>query len=105
MPFEVRGDAPLDVIVKVRLAGAEKQRLREDAELAGLTMSEFLRRRAFGRPVIAAADRVAINELRRIGGLLKHVHVTSNGAYSKETADILAELKAFLRSLVAGGGA
>lgn len=93
MPFEVRGAESLDAVVNVRLTAAEKARLKEDADLAGLSVSELVRRRYFGRPVIAHADVVTIKELRRLGGLLKLVHTESGGAYSAETAAALAALR------------
>jgi hypothetical protein len=40
-----------------------------------------------------------LRELRRIGGLLKHVHNTSAGLYSKETASALHEIRAAIRNL------
>jgi hypothetical protein len=35
-----------------------------------------------------------LSELRRMGGLLKHLHNESNGLYSRETAGLLNELRA-----------
>ena len=38
-----------------------------------MSTSEYIRRKIFGgRPLIARTDAVMIQELRRIGGLLKH---------------------------------
>ena len=101
MPFQKLGDEALDAIVNVRLTSLEKERLREDADLAGLSMSELVRRRYFGKPIIANADRVMLKELRRIGGLLKHVHNESNGAYTKETVAALATVKKYIEKLSA----
>jgi hypothetical protein len=99
MPFETQGPEPLDAVINVRLTAAEKARLKEDADLAGLSMSELVRRRYFGRPIIANADAVMLKELRRIGGLLKHIHNESGGVYSKETAGALVALKDYFRKL------
>ena len=45
----------------------------EEAAFAGLTVSEYMRRRFFGgRPILAQADASMLREMRRIGGLLKH---------------------------------
>lgn len=99
MPFAVRGDDPLDAVVNIRLTQAEKARLAEDADLAALSMSELVRRRFFGRPIIANADMVMIKELRRLGGLIKHIHNASEGRYSRETAGALIALKAYLDRL------
>lgn len=99
MPFEPHGLDPLDAVIHVRLTQAEKTHLREDADLAGLSLSELVRRRYFGRPIVAQADTVMIKELRRLGGLLKHVHHESGGAYRQETAEALAVLKTYIEKL------
>jgi len=99
MTFEAQGALPLDAVINVRLTSAEKARLKEDADLAGLSMSELVRRRYFGRPIIASADAVMLKELRRIGGLLKHIHNESGGAYSGSTARVLSMLTAYIEKL------
>lgn len=102
MVFETLGSEPLDAMLRLRLTSSEKERLREDADLAALSMSELVRRRYFGRPIIAHADVVIIKELRRLGGLLKHVHNESNGINSKESAEVLIALKAYIERLSDG---
>jgi hypothetical protein len=99
MPFEKHGKEPLDAVINVRLTAAEKARLKEDADLAGVSVSELVRRRYFGRPIIANADAVMIKELRRLGGLLKHIHHESGGVYSKDTAGALMALKTYIEKL------
>ncbi len=57
----------------LRLTGEEDTRLSGQAELAGITVSEYMRRLFFGgRPLVARTDGQTIRELRRLGGLLKH---------------------------------
>jgi hypothetical protein len=59
--------------VTMRVTLEEKKRLAEQAAIAGLSVSEYLRRRFFGgRPIVAHADAWMIRELRRLGGLLKY---------------------------------
>ena len=101
MPFVAKG-VPLSEVVNVRLTEAEKAQLKEDADAAGLSLSELVRRRATGRPVLANADAVMIRELRRLGGLLKHVHVESGGAYSSATADALRVVTEYIGRLSIG---
>lgn len=101
MTFELKGSEPLDAVVNVRLTTAEKSRLKEDADLAGLSVSEIVRRRCFGRPIVASTDLAMIKELRRIGGLLKHVFSSSGGMYSKDTAEALILLREYIRKLSA----
>ena len=96
MPTE---DDRLSAVVNVRLTAAEKARLKDDADLAGLSVSEFVRRRSFGRPIIAQADAVTIKELRRLGGLVKHLHNETGGAYSRETAGALVALRGYIEQL------
>jgi hypothetical protein len=97
--FSVQGADPLDASIGVRLTIAEKDKLREDADLAGLSISELVRRRYFGLPILSNADVVQLRELRRIGGLLKHMHVESGGAYASATHDCLVELQSYIRKL------
>jgi len=57
----------------IRMTTAEGERLKEQADSAGLSVSEYMRRLMFGgRPIVARTDSQAIRELRRLGGLLKH---------------------------------
>ena len=55
------------------MSPAENQRLIEYAEISGITVSEYIRRKCFGgRPITAYTDLATISELKRLGGLLKH---------------------------------
>ncbi len=57
----------------IRMSPAENKRLIEYAEISGITVSEYIRRKCFGgRPIIAYTDLATVRELRRLGGLLKH---------------------------------
>jgi len=99
MVFQKKGTDGLDAFVNVRLTIEEKERLLDDADAASLSMSALVRARYFGRPIIAKADHVMIKELRRLGGLLKLVHVESNGAYSKDTAAMLTQVSNLIKEI------
>jgi hypothetical protein len=99
MPFVQNGLEALNCLISLRLTASEKARLEEDADLPGLSVSELVRRRYFGRPIVANADAIMIKELRRLGGLLKHVHVESEGAYSRETAEALLAVKLYIEKM------
>ena len=99
MPFERHGSEPLDAVVNVRLTTAEKARVCEDASVAGLTVSALSRRRMLSRRVVADVDAAMIRELRRVAGLLKHLHVDSGGAYSDQTAGALRGVTAAIERL------
>lgn len=81
----------------LRLTVEEDGRIVQQANTAGISISEYMRRLFFGgRPIIARTDDQTIRELRRLGGLLKHhfnvVKQTGNAA-------TLAELDAALRQI------
>ena len=105
MPFGKKGATGLTERLDVRVAPGEKAQLRAIADAAGIVVAELVRRRALGRPVVSRTDATTIRELRRLGGLLKMVHVESGGAYSRETAAALAVLHAAIRRLASGEGA
>jgi hypothetical protein len=99
IPFQRIGPEELDDKQDFRLTSAEKQRLREESALAGISVGALVRRRAFGRTVIARSDLAMIGELRRLGGLMKLVHNQSGGAYSGETYEALQQIKAAITRL------
>ena len=92
VPFRKKGPASLTGRLNIRLAPGEKQQLRAIARDGGLSVSDLVRLRALGRPVVCRTDATTIRELRRLGGLLKKVHVDSGGAYSAATANALGML-------------
>jgi hypothetical protein len=83
-------DQPLDQRITIRLNKLEKAILAEDANLAGLTVSELIRRRYFAQ---------TIRELRRLGGLLKHIWTESGATYNTEIAPALLAIKQYLETL------
>jgi hypothetical protein len=49
--------------------------------------------------VASKADLAVFGELRRLGGLLKHIHNETRGAYSSLTAQAIKDLSAYARVL------
>lgn len=84
----------LSAVLNIRVAKGERAEVVEQAALTGLTVSAYCRRLILGRVVTARVDITVIGELRRLGGLLKHVHAESGGAYSQATANALAAVRA-----------
>jgi hypothetical protein len=101
MPFRRKGPSGLTARLDVRVAPGEKARLRAFAREAGLAVSELVRLRALGRPVVSRTDATMIRELRRIGGLLKMVHLDSKGAYSEQTGAALSDVRAAIARVAA----
>ncbi len=57
---------------KFLLTKAQKEKLFFQAELAGITSSEFLRRKVSEQNISSKIEMTLINELRRQGGLIKN---------------------------------
>lgn len=81
------------VNLKTRCLPEESDVIREKAMDSGVTVSEFLRCAALGRKTRSTIDSQIINELRRLGGLQKHLFNESGGVHSKEFSDVLIAIK------------
>ena len=88
--------------VEVRVSGAEKAELRESAEEAGVTVSEYVRRRSLGRPVTARADRETRVLLRRIGVNLNQLARAANTPGTAVPERPLGDALDQLRRVLAG---
>ena len=81
----------------VRLTGEEDARLRGEAAIAGIAVSEYMRRLVLGgSPLVAKTDGQTIRELRRLGGLLKY---NFEAVREKGGRNELAELSATLNAI------
>lgn len=56
----------------VRLSENDEKKIIFQADIAGLTVAEYMRRKILGGQILALSDEVTIRELRRLGGLLKN---------------------------------
>ena len=86
-------------IILFRLTESEYVQVLEDITVTGLTLSSLIRKRLFGKRVASRADLAVLSELRRLGGLLKHIHNETRGAYSSLTAQAIKDLSAYARAL------
>ena len=81
----------------LRLTGEAEARLSGQAAIAGISVSEYMRRLFFGgRPLVAKTDGQTIRELRRLGGLLKY---NFEAVREKGGRNELAELSATLNAI------
>jgi hypothetical protein len=85
--------------IGLRVPDEEWLKIREQAEICHLTVSEYIRRRVLGKRVVPQADLAVLAELRRLGGLLKHVHLETRGTHSELTADAIRALATYTRAL------
>ena len=73
MEDESNGRGRFEARRTLRLSAEENERLARQADVAGISVSEYIRRLCFGgRPITSRTDSQTIRELRRLGGLLKH---------------------------------
>jgi hypothetical protein len=83
--------------ITVRFDSSEYSKINSEAKAVGITVSKFVREkvnRGFVRVnPYAKVDAAGINQLSKLGGLLKTVHLESGGAYSVKTAAILDDIK------------
>lgn len=91
---------------RVRVSVAEKAGIERAAGEAGLSVSEYLRRRALGRPVEARVDAAARGLLRRLGvnlnQLVRVAHRAGQVEHGDELVGVLAEVRAAVRTLELG---
>lgn len=85
--------------VNIRITLAQMEALRVDASAAGMTVSEYVRRRALGRPVTAQSDQAVLKELRRLGGQIKYIYTQGGEAAGRDTALALHAVENYSRSL------
>jgi hypothetical protein len=78
--------------LRLRCSPAEEEAIRQKALDAGASVSAFLRAAALGRKTRSTTDSQTINELRRLGGMLKDQFNKSGGQYSRESAVTLREI-------------
>ena len=88
--------------INIRITEYELKELKEDAEEAGLSLSEYGRRRLLGLRVDSKLDVWVVGELRRLGGLIKHLYNESNGLYSEESAEMLRAITKCIQNLMEG---
>ena len=86
-------------VINARLTQEEYEALSADVDCAALSLSEYIRRRIFGKRISSKSDLRVLAELRRLGGLLKRVHIESLGAYRRETEAAINAIKSYAESL------
>jgi hypothetical protein len=86
-------------IIGVRFTTEERDFITSESDVCGLSVSSFIRHRTCGKRITPKTDLRVLAELRRLGGLLKHTHNETKGAYSSLTSDCLKEIAAYVRGM------
>ncbi|KIX44648.1 hypothetical protein SY87_19470 [Burkholderia pseudomallei] len=77
----------------IRCYADEEALVRERARDCGMSVGQFVLAAALGRRTRTKIEAHILNELRRLGGLQKHLFNEGGGMLSKEYAAILVELR------------
>lgn len=90
-------------LVKCRCTDSEYEAINNKAFAAGLTTSEYLRRTALNRRIMVRTDIRMMNELKRLGGLQKHIFTqmseTMTTELSRQFSDVLVGIADALNAL------
>ena len=78
----------------IRCYTEEEDLVREKAADCGLSVGQFMLTAVLGRRTRSKVEAHILNELRRLGGLQKHLFNEGGGKLSKEYAGILVEIRA-----------
>ncbi|KOY00963.1 plasmid mobilization protein MobA [Pseudomonas nunensis] len=76
----------------IRCFEEEEALVREKAHDSGMSVGQFVLAAALRRQTRSKIDSHVINELRRLGGLQKHLFSQSDGALSRVYANVLVEI-------------
>jgi uncharacterized protein (DUF1778 family) len=103
MPRRPRTDkTTLTTRIAGRCSPDEKRGIHDKAEAAGITTSRFMIYAALGHPIRSIADLKVLNELRRLGGLVRHDHNLVEGysrPFSPERAALMGEIREAIRRI------
>ena len=81
----------------IKLLSQEKEIIRQQAHLAGLTVSEYIRKSALNRPIRSRVSREVAAELSKLFGLQKHLLMEIKGLPNEE--ELRRELNSVLLEL------
>lgn len=92
-----------NILIQLRCTEAEAEAIKNKAILAGLTTSEYLRRTALNRRIQVRTDIRMMNEIKRLGGLQKHLYTQMQEGMttelSRQFSDVLVEIARALNAL------
>ena len=79
--------------LNLRFSDSEINELAKRAAHFGVSKSEYIRKRVFGKKLVSHVNQELAAELRRQGGLLKHIHNETQGIYSEKTIKMLDDIR------------
>lgn len=92
-----------DKWIKFRCSENDYESITKKAIVAGLTTSEYLRRTALSRRIQVRTDIRMMNELKRLGGLQKHLYTQMQEQMtteiSRQFSEVLSEIVTAINAL------
>lgn len=92
-----------NTLIQLRCTEAEAEAIKNKALAAGISTSELLRRSALNRRIMVRTDIRMMNELKRLGGLQKHLysqmHETMTTELSRQFSDVLTGIVVAINAL------
>ena len=83
--------------ITVRFDDTDYSKICSEAEALGVTVSNLIRVKMAGGyiriPKYAKIDAAAMNQLSKLGGLLKMIHTESGGIHGEKTLVILRDIR------------
>lgn len=83
----------------IRCFEDEEALVREKAQDCGMSVGQFMLTATLKRKTRSRIDSHIINELRRLGGLQKHLFTEGSGVFSKEYTNVLVEITATIKRI------
>lgn len=87
--------------IMVRVSPEEKAEVESLAHDVGLSAPAYLLHCGLGKRVVSKVDKHLVNELRKLGGLQKHLFNEGKGLHSKEYAAILVTIQEAITRIAA----
>ena len=86
-------------IIHIRLTDDEYLILLDAVKSLNLSISNYVRKMIFQKPIITKIDWNSVGELRRQGGLLKHYFNETGGQNKKITEKILKDIQSIIKKI------
>lgn len=83
----------------VRCFEEEEKIVRAKAHDCAMSIGQFMLSAALGRKTMSKTDQHIVNELRKLGGLQKHLFKEGGGLLSKEYSSVLVEIQAAIKRI------
>ncbi|WP_446471498.1 plasmid mobilization protein MobA [Xenorhabdus stockiae] len=86
--------------IEIRVDESTKIKLKEKADLAGLSLSAYLVKTGLSRKIVNRSDYKAIAQINRVAALQKHLFTEGKKIGDKEYSEVLVALRKAANMLI-----